>query len=160
MKKLKIYLDTSIINFAIADDINEEDRRATQELCEAINTGEYEGFISEVVLREIAETPSEERHSELRNYLGRLEIEEPFKLNEEIVTLAEKYISEGVIPTSHRDDALHVAIATVNNLDILATWNFKHLVKYTTRIKVSALNTFMGYKTIDICTPREVISDV
>ena len=73
--------------------------------------------------------------------------------------LAEKYIDEGVIPVRHRDDALHIAIATVNNFDVIVSWNFEHMVKTKTRREVQGVNTLMGYRFIDIATPTEVIGD-
>ncbi|MFQ5835442.1 MAG: hypothetical protein ACE5HR_05940 [bacterium] len=75
-------------------------------------------------------------------------------------TLANKYIVEGVIPVKYGNDATHIAVASVNDLDVVVSWNFEHIVKHKTRIEVIGINTFMGYKAIDLCTPREVIEDV
>ena len=74
--------------------------------------------------------------------------------------LAARYISEGVIPAKYRDDAYHIAIATVNNLDAILSWNFQHIVKMKTKREVVAINLTEGYKPIDIYTPGEVVEDV
>lgn len=84
---------------------------------------------------------------------------EVLSVDEEIDRLADKYIAEGIIPAVYRDDALHIALASVKGLDILVSWNFKHLVKHKTRVEVTGVNTLLGYKAIDICTPWEVIED-
>ncbi|MEW6606938.1 MAG: PIN domain nuclease [bacterium] len=160
MRKLKLYLDTSIINFAIADDISLEDREVTKKLCSEIKQGIYDGFISEVVLREISATENETKRKALLEFMRSIELEEPLKVNEETVLLAEKYISEEIIPPAYRDDALHIALTTINDIDILVTWNFQHLIKHKTRVKVMGVNTLLGYKNIDICTPKEVVEDV
>jgi len=159
MKKLKIYLDTSIINFALADDVSREAVDVTRKLCEGIKQGKYDGFISEVVIREIMNTSSATRRKQLLEYVNQLEFEEPLEVTDEITSLADKYISEKIIPEAHKDDALHVAIATVNSMDILASWNFEHLVKHKTRTGVFGINALLGYKNIDLCTPKEVVED-
>ncbi|MFH1901727.1 MAG: PIN domain nuclease [Candidatus Omnitrophota bacterium] len=159
-RKLKVYLDTSIINFAIADDIPRGDKEATQCLCEQINKGKYEGLISEVMLREINDTKDQAKRGRLVKFVESLELKEVLVVDDEVNTLAEKYISENIIPARYVDDALHIALASVSEADVLVSWNFKHIVRHKTRIEVMGVNTLMGYKSIDICTPREVIEDV
>ena len=74
--------------------------------------------------------------------------------------LGEKYIKSGIIPVKYREDASHIAIATVNNFDAILSWNFQHIVKMKTKREVVAINLMAGYKPIDIYTPREVVEDV
>lgn len=57
----------------------------------------------------------------------------------------------------YRDDAVHIAIAVVNNLDAIVSWNLTHMVKLKTRLEVNGINKIEGYKEIEICTPREVM---
>ena len=54
------------------------------------------------------------------------------------------------------DDGMHIAIATINKIDILVSWNFKHIVHYNKIHLFNAVNFEMGYKQIDIFSPREV----
>ncbi|MFH1772426.1 MAG: PIN domain-containing protein [Candidatus Omnitrophota bacterium] len=160
MKKLKLYLDTSVINFALADDINVEDREITKRLCREINEGKHNVLISEVVLREIRNTSDKSKRDKLVALVASLRLEEPLMIDESIEVLAQKYVDEKIIPLSYWDDALHIALASASEADILVSWNFEHLVKHKTRVEVTGVNTLLGYKNIDICTPWEVIENV
>ena len=160
MRKLALYLDTSVISFALSEDISDSDRDVTLKLIEGINKGRYEGFISDVVIRELGNTRDPAKRDKLLKLARDVAFGGVLSVDEEIDTLADKYIEEGVIPVVYRDDALHIALASVKGLDILISWNFRHLVKHKTRIQVAGVNTMLGYKAIDICTPWEVIEDV
>jgi predicted nucleic acid-binding protein len=160
MRTLALYLDTSVISFALSDDIPVDDRDITLKLIEEINKGNYKGFISDVVIREIGNTRDSAKRDKLLKLVNNIELDDVLSVDEEADRLADKYIKEGIIPVVYRDDALHLALASVNGLDILVSWNFKHLVKHKTRIEVAGVNTLLGYKAIDICTPWEVIEDV
>ena len=160
MRKLGLYLDTSIISFALSEDISDDNRNVTFKLIEKINEGKYEGFISDVVIRELGGTRDAVKRERLFELVDSMELNEVLAVDEEIDGVADKYIEEGIIPAVYRDDALHIALTSVEGLDILVSWNFRHLVKHKTRIEVTGVNTLLGYKTIDICTPWEVIEDV
>ena len=71
-----------------------------------------------------------------------------------------RYIKEGIIPVKYQDDAFHIAIATVNNMDAILSWNFQHIVKLKTKREVVGINLIMGYRPIDIYTPWEVVDYV
>jgi predicted nucleic acid-binding protein len=159
MKKPALYLDTSVISFALSRDISDDDRNITIKLIEEINRGSFEGFISDVVIRELGNTQDSVKRGKLLKLVNSTDFNEILPVNEEIDRVADKYIEEGIIPAVYRDDALHIAITSVYGLDILVSWNFKHLVKHKTRIEVTGVNTLLGYKAIDICTPWEVIED-
>jgi len=73
--------------------------------------------------------------------------------NSEIKALAEEYIVKGVIPVKYFEDALHIAVATVNSLDILISWNFEHIVKLKTKREVNVINVLLGYGEIEIIEP-------
>ncbi len=160
MRKLRLYLDTSIISFALSEDISDDNRNVTLKLIEGINKGRYEGFISDVVIRELGSTRDAVKREKLLELVDSMELNEVLAVDEEIDGVADKYIEEGIIPAVYRDDALHIALTSVKGLDILVSWNFRHLVKHKTRIEVTGVNTLLGYKAIDICTPWEVIEDV
>ena len=159
MRKLALYLDTSVISFAISEDISDDDRDITLKLIEQISKGKYEGFISDVVIRELGNTRDSAKRDKLLKLVDDVEFNDVLSVDEEIDRLADKYIEEGIIPAVYRDDALHIALTSVKGLDILISWNFRHLVKHKTRIQVAGVNTMLGYKAIDICTPWEVIED-
>jgi hypothetical protein len=75
----------------------------------------------------------------------------------ECYELAGEYIKKGIIPLRYEDDAFHIAVASVNNIDAIISWNFKHIVKLKTKKEVLGVNALMGYKEIEIYSPLEVI---
>ena len=82
------------------------------------------------------------------------------EVSSEIDELADVYIAEGVIPKKKRDDAMHIAIATVNEMDALVSWNYKHLANLAKKEKVRAIGLLQGYlKELEMITPMEVIGD-
>ncbi|GAI13010.1 unnamed protein product, partial [marine sediment metagenome] len=77
--------------------------------------------------------------------------------NEESVSLAKKYIENQILTPNYLNDARHISIATINNLDVLVSWNFKHIVHYDKIRKFNLINIREGYKLIDIYSPMEVV---
>ena len=77
---------------------------------------------------------------------------------EESVELAYKYIEAGILSKNFEDDARHIAIATINNVDIVTSWNFKHIVHFEKIRQFNSINIREGYKPIEIYSPREVIN--
>lgn len=65
----------------------------------------------------------------------------------------------GVLPAKMRVDAQHIAIATVGRVDVLVSWNFKHIVNLRRIHGYNSVNLRRGYPMIEIRTPREVLSD-
>ena len=154
MKKLKVYLDTSIINF-VFDQSSPKEHKITNKFFEQIER--YEPYISDIVLEEINRCP-EPRRGKMVNLIARHEINQ-IALDEAAQELARKYIIQGTIPKKYEDDAFHIAIASVNNLDVILSWNFEHIVKLKTKREAVAVNLLMGYKEIDIYSPLEVVEN-
>ncbi len=117
----------------------------------------FDIFISEVVLREIHRC-DQPKQKKLLDVIDRYDLE-VFNFTEEADQLAEIYIKKGVIPAKYRDDANHIAVASLHNCDGLS-WNFQHIVKVKTKREVAVINLHKGYQSIDIYTPREVVEDV
>jgi hypothetical protein len=83
---------------------------------------------------------------------------ERIELTQETMDLADKYISEKVVGRTSLEDCRHIALATINRVDVLASWNFKHIVNLD-RIKgYNSVNLKLGYPTIEIRTPQELVS--
>lgn len=79
---------------------------------------------------------------------------------QEIARLAEVYLAKRVLPKGEIRDALHIAVATVSGMDVLLSWNFRHLANVNREMRVNATNRAEGYeKPLRICTPLEVLSD-
>ena len=155
MKKLKVYLDTTIFNFVFADDTPKE-RDLTRKFFEYIE--KYDVFISDIVVEEIAKCSSPKREK-MYDLIDQYDIEE-LNMDEETRQLAIKYIQQGIIPLKYQDDALHIAIASVNQMDVILSWNFEHIVKLKTKREVVGVNILMGYGAIDISSPLEVVDDI
>jgi len=162
MKRLKIYLDTCIINFLFADDAPLL-RDATIDFFEnSVKMGKYEVYISDIVVAEIEATKNLEKRTKLLNVLTaypmiRFVTE---KMSPEIVRLADLYLQHGAIPLKSQADAFHLAIAVVNQMDILLTWNYKHLANVNRKHQVTPINLANNYlHPLDIVTPLEVIND-
>ena len=79
-------------------------------------------------------------------------------VNDEAIKLAETYITEGALTNKSYNDALHNALATLNYADVLASWNFKHIVNLDRIRLYNSINLRFGYRLIEIRTPREIIN--
>jgi predicted nucleic acid-binding protein len=157
MKKLKLYLDTTVWNFAFAKDAPEH-QAETLEFFQKVRMGLFEVFYSEAVAEEVAKAPLPRRHA-IEELLREIM---PRKLEprNEIKVLADEYLKHGVLPKRSRADALHVAYTTIYKLDALVSWNFRHLANVNRRKRVVALNLEKGYNFfIELVTPLEVLGD-
>lgn len=154
MRGNKIYLDTSVLNFFFEEE-DLEKANSTKELFSEIQEGKFRPFISELVLREIGQTKGHKR-DKLLSLIKTYEI--PWlAVTKECIGLSEKYMQKKIFPARYRDDALHIAIATVHRLEVVVSWNLKHMVKLRTRREVKLVNDMEGFDEIEICTPMEVI---
>lgn len=154
MKRPQLYLETSVWNFYFANDAPEK-REVTLTFFEKIKQGEYEIFISDIVIEEIGRADDNKR----RSLLNIIVEYNPVRLmiNEEVAELAQKYISEGVLPLSKIDDAMHAAVATVFEMDALISWNLKHLSNLKKMELINGINMKEGYsKRLELITPMEV----
>lgn len=149
---MKLYLESSVINFVFAeDDLGKV--KITKKFFET-DIKKHEPFISELVLEEIEKTssPKVEKMSEFV-------LKHRFKVipnSEEAEKLAAKYVKAGLIPEKYLNDAIHIALASVNNMEVLVSWNMEHIVKLKTIVGVNKINKQEGYKPILINTPEEV----
>ncbi len=80
-------------------------------------------------------------------------------LTEEAEELAQKYIENRVVSANYLLDAEHIAIATIERIDIVASWNFKHIVNINRIRGFNSVNLREGYQILEIRTPREVIDE-
>jgi hypothetical protein len=84
-------------------------------------------------------------------------VKEVFDPNDAAQSLADMYVAKHIIPLKSRDDGLHIAVATVNNLDFVVSCNMGHIDKRKTMIGTGFINLRAGYKNIGICSSMEVI---
>lgn len=150
MKQSKIFIDTSVIGGCFDDEFKE----FSNLLFQTFHSGTSIPVISEIILAELEEAPEDvkTKFKELKNI-------EIITINTEIRLLAEKYLKEKVISYKYAPDALHIAAATIAKVDVLISWNFKHIVNLEKIRKFNAVNLKEGYNILEIRTPREVIEN-
>jgi len=155
MRKQKIYLETTLFNFYF--DKDREAHAATVKLFKEIAAGKYEAFTSTYVTDELENAPQEKRDKMigLITEYG-ISVLAP---NDDTVRIAELYTNEGIIPKKYFTDGLHIAIATVNDLDMIISMNFQHIVKRKTKIGTEKVNALNGYRAVEIYAPMEVLED-
>ncbi|MBI5741084.1 MAG: hypothetical protein HZA16_10220 [Nitrospirae bacterium] len=154
MKKPQLYLETSVWNFYFANDAPEK-RDVTMSFFDKIRQGEYEIFISDIVIEEIGKAGEDKKQL----LLEKISEISPVRLmvNEQIAGLAQRYIVEGVLPTNKIEDAMHAAIATFFEMDALISWNLKHLANLKKMEMINGINMKEGYaKRLELITPMEV----
>jgi len=157
LKKLKIYLDTSLISHLEANDTPDK-MASTLELWKEIKQNKYDVYISDMVVSELFDC-QEPKRSTMFRYLAEIDYTE-LVLSDETKELADKYINEGIIPMKNKEDAMHIAVASINVCDIIVSWNFKHMVKFKTIRGVNAMNKYMGYSNeIEILSPDSIIEE-
>jgi predicted nucleic acid-binding protein len=157
MKKLKLYLDTTIWNFSFADDAPQY-KSATLEFFKQVKWGRFEVFASEAVQAEIEPAPMERKAKMLALWS---EISPTMLENSrEVESLSKLYLKKRALPSGSAADALHVAFATVHGMDVLLTWNMDHLAHVGRRNRLIGLNLEEGYGSgLQITTPLEVIGN-
>ncbi len=155
MKKLKLYIETSTWNFFFADD-SPEKMAITKEFFNLVTNDIYDVYISDVVIAEINRAPEPIR----KNLLGLIARIKPalLSLTSEAESIAELYIERKIIPANKAEDGLHVAIATIEELDAVVTWNYKHLANLRKAELFYGVNLEKGFhKKVELVTPWEVI---
>jgi predicted nucleic acid-binding protein len=149
--KQRIYIDTSVVGGFF----DEEFKEATQRLFKRLEDNEVKFVISDLLELELIQAPKHVNELLLKYSTDRFE---RIELTEEIMSLADRYIEEKVVGRTSLEDCRHIALATVNRVDVLASWNFKHIVNLD-RIKgYNSVNWKLGYPTIEIRTPQELVS--
>ena len=156
MRKQKIYLETTLFNFYMDDDRGFA-HSSTLMLFKEIAAGKYDAFTSRFVIDELTGAPEAKREKML-NLILKYGIP-ILETNNETVRMADLYIEYGIIPQKYRTDGLHIAIAAVNDLDMIISMNFEHIVKRRTKIGTGHINALNGYRAVEICSPMEVVEN-
>ncbi|MCX6148360.1 MAG: type II toxin-antitoxin system VapC family toxin [Candidatus Kapabacteria bacterium] len=158
-KKLKIYLDTSIINFLFADDAPEKQEVTIDFFDNYINV--YEVYISQVVIDEINQTNDLVKKRDLLQVISKYNLKfVNIGINEEVIYLAELYLKNNILPKKSIADSLHIALCVINKIEILLSWNYKHLANITKKRQINILNMSENYlNSLEITTPYEVLSN-
>ena len=155
MKRLRLYLETSVWNFLDAADAPEK-MQITQQFFEELARSRFELFISELVIAEIERTPDEAKRNKLLKEINKY-APTVLDLSNEVGDFTQELMRAKMVAKKHENDAAHIAFAVVNELDLLVSWNMGHIVRLRTKLLVESLSIKAGYKRIHICTPEEVI---
>lgn len=151
-----IYVETSVISYLTArpsrDLIVAARQEATREWWES--RGEkFAAFSSQLVLKEVAAGDPEAA-------MRRLAICQPLSLlpiDAQCEALAERLVSTGAVPPTEQEDALHIALATLSQVDFIATWNFAHLVGPVAKFRLQLAIQQLGYPPPILATPEELL---
>ena len=150
---MKFYLDTSVWG-GYWDKEFKEDTRA---FFDYASKSDAELVYSDITERELKGAP--QRIRELEEELETEGISmKLIEINEEVEILARHYIKEGALTKKCEDDARHIAPASVHGgVKALVSWNFKHMVNFRRIEQYNKINSALGYKHIDIRTPKEML---
>jgi predicted nucleic acid-binding protein len=149
--KQKIYIDTSVVGGYFDDEFQE----ATTKLFDRLNNNEIIFVVSDLLDLELINAPQHVRQL-LHNYSA--DKFQRVDLTEEAIKLADTYISEKVVGKTSMEDCRHIALATIHKVDVLASWNFKHIVNLD-RIKgYNSVNMRLGYSIIEIRSPKDLVN--
>ena len=156
--KQRVYVETTIVSYLSARRSRDLVMAAHQELTREwweTRSGDFQLLVSELVRDEVAEGDREASATRVAA-IGNIPI---LRISELAVSLAEELVSKGPIPPEAAADALHIAIAAVNGVDFLVTWNCRHLANATLRGRIEAMVEDAGYGCPVICTPEELMED-
>jgi predicted nucleic acid-binding protein len=153
--KPKIYLETSVISYLTSHPSRDLIVAANQQLTREwwqVRRQDFDLFISQLVIQEASSGDEDAAQRRLQAVVDIPLLE----LSEEAIAFAEKLVEEGPMPRKAVEDALHIAVATLNGMDYLLTWNFKHIANATMRYKIERMCRLAGYEPPIICTPQEL----
>jgi predicted nucleic acid-binding protein len=147
---MKVYTDTSVIGGCFDEEFKEWSNALFQEFI----VGTKQIMLSDLTLQEL-----ELARKEVRDKVKEIPEQNFFgiTIDDEVIQLAETYIYDGTLTNKSYNDALHIALATLNNSDVLASWNFKHIVNLDRIRLYNSINFRLGYRMIEIRTPREIL---
>lgn len=151
MVRQRFYFDTSVFG-GVYDFEFEED---SIQLFEKVKLGQIICVYSDLTEGELFEAPEK-----VKIFFRDLKKEhiEIVSVNDEAVNLARKYIDEKVVGETSFDDCVHIALATIHKVDILVSWNFKHIVNIYRIRGYNSVNLSCGYQTLEIRSPKDIVS--
>ena len=149
--KQRIYIDTSVVGGYF----DEEFKEATMKLFERLDNNEIIFVVSDLLDLELINAP---QHVKEHLLIYSADKFQRVELTEEAIKLADTYIVEKVDGITSLEDCRHIALATIHKVDVLASWNFKHIVNLD-RIKgYNSVNLRLGYSMIEIRSPKDLVN--
>ena len=132
-----------------------EIKEDTTKLFERLKNNEVIFVVSDLLDLELLNAPKVVREHLLSYSADNFE---RIDLTEEAIKLADSYISEKVVGKTSLEDCRHIALATINKVDVLASWNFKHIVNLEKIKGYNSVNLRLGYSMIEIRSPKDLIN--
>lgn len=150
MVRTRIYIDTSVIGGYFDNEFEED----TKELFIRIRNKDFNVYISDISINELIPAPQR-----VKDLFEEIPGDCLFKLEftKEVMEVADYYIKENILTKRSLNDAYHIALATVNKIDVLVSWNFTHIVNLDKIRLFNAVNLKLGSPVIDIRTPKELL---
>lgn len=156
--KEKVYIETTIPSYLAGrpsrDLVIAGNQELTREWWEK-RRKDFDLYVSQFVLDEAGDGDADAA----RRRLGILDGLAELSINDEAASLAEQLVSEGIVPPGAATDAAHIAIAAVNGMDYLLTWNCRHIANAEIMKKIYSLCGREGYNCPVICTPAELMGE-
>ena len=150
-KKPKLYLESSVINMYFQEKAPYL-RDLTRQFWRDV-LPHFDVYVSEVVLDEIRATAEANLRKALENLINDFEV---LEMTEEVIELADTYLSHRRLP---RGDALHLASASIGEMDFLVTWNLRHIYKRGTQEMIREVNTRLRIPVPTIVTPEDFFGE-
>lgn len=149
-RKLKIYVDTSVFGGYYDEEFSDD----TKKLFEEIQNNRYQIVVSDLTEKELLSAPAN-----VRNLFKQLNTSvEKLIVKKEAIELAAKYVQEKVVGKTSMDDCIHIATATIHEIDVLVSWNFKHIVNIQQIKGYNSINKDFGYQNLEIRSPKDLIN--
>ncbi len=148
--KRRIYTDTSVVGGCL----DEEFSNGSIALFDCFRSGSALMVLSSLTLAELEAAPAKVQAVVITVQTHFIEY---IEFTQDASELAEVYLSEGVVTKKSRVDAQHIATATVNRVDVLVSWNLKHIVNLERIHGYNSVNLRHGYPLLEIRTPIEVL---
>ena len=155
--KPNVYLETTVVSYLTArpsrDFLTMSSITQTKRWWDQCR-GDSVLWVSDVVLRECARGDVDAA----KRRLASLDKVAVLRSDEQSDALAEFFLRNLAMPANATDDAFHVAIAAVNRMDYLLTWNCRHIASAYVRPKLQGLCMAQGFRCPIICTPPELMT--
>ncbi len=156
--KSEVYIETTVVSYYTAwpsrDLVVAARQEVTRELWERLTT-QFEPYVSALVLHEASQGDADAAQSRLKALTEMPVLE----ITDEVRQMAERLVTGRAVPEEYPEDALHIAIAAMNGMDFVLTWNFGHINNAFTRSIVRQVVENEGYRCPELCSPEELLGE-
>ncbi len=150
MKKIRVFVDTSVFGGCFDDEFKKD----SEAFFDLVKKGRFQVVISNAIVDELDSAPGH-----IGEFVRGLPESclEFINADDEVFSLRDSYIDQQVVTIKSLNDAEHIAAATIAGVDLIVSWNFKHIVHFQKIKGFNGVNLIKGYQSMDIRSPSEVI---